>query len=228
MNPPGRRTSEYRVGDETNLLCAFRADESQLGPSVPEKYAMSGDEAKEMASLAFELGTMKRIRRTGWWHAGVELPESIADHSLRVAQIATLIASLEGASVSRASLLGLWHDSQETRTGDLPHTARPYVTTDKRAISQDQTAGLPDQAARVVLEAVEEYESQTTPESLCASDADKLDCFFQAIEYRHAGYYYVDSWLKSSQSGFRLPTTRQMATAALDTAPTNWRDRWMG
>jgi putative hydrolases of HD superfamily len=83
--------------------------------------------AVAVASFAFELGVLKRIRRAGWWHAGVRDPESVAEHSLRVAQLAALLAAIEGAEPARAALLAIWHDSQETRTGDLPHTARPYL-----------------------------------------------------------------------------------------------------
>jgi putative hydrolase of HD superfamily len=80
-----------------------------------------------VAEFAFELGVLKRIRRAGWWHVGVRDPESVAEHSLRVA----LIAAIEGAEPSRAALLAVWHDSQETRTGDIPQRPalpRPMLT----------------------------------------------------------------------------------------------------
>jgi putative hydrolase of HD superfamily len=86
------------------------------------------DQHAVVAAFAFELGVLKRIRRAGWWHVGVRDPESVAEHSLRVAQLASLIAAIEGAEPARAALLAVWHDSQETRTGDIPHTAKPYST----------------------------------------------------------------------------------------------------
>lgn len=43
----------------------------------------------ELAEFAFELGVLKRIRRAGWWHVGVRDPESVGEHSLRVAQLAS-------------------------------------------------------------------------------------------------------------------------------------------
>lgn len=64
-----------------------------------------------VAEFAFELGVLKRIRRAGWWHVGVRDPESVAEHSLRVAQLASLIAAIEGAEPGRAALLAVWHDS---------------------------------------------------------------------------------------------------------------------
>lgn len=61
--------------------------------------------AVAVANFAFELGVLKRMRRAGWWHAGVRDPESVAEHSLRVAQLASLIAAIEGAEPGRAALL---------------------------------------------------------------------------------------------------------------------------
>src|SRR3954470_21900360 len=113
-------------------------------------------EADGLAGLAFELGVLKRLRRTGWAHAGVRDAESIADHSMRVAQLASLIAAEEGADPARAALLAIWHDSQETRTGDIPHTARPYLTAriDPEQITADQVVSLPEAAAKAVRESV--------------------------------------------------------------------------
>lgn len=182
--------------------------------------------AKAVASFAFELGVLKRMRRAGWWHAGVRDPESVAEHSLRVAQLASLLAAIEGADPSRAALLAVWHDSQETRTGDIPHTARPYVDKlSAEAITADQTAALPDAARKIVQETVTEYEAQQTPEAHCAKDADKLECLIQAIEYQDAGYSRVQGWIDSSRNGLRTDTARRIADAALLTSPLAWRDR---
>lgn len=85
------------------------------------------EHAVAVANFAFELGMLKRMRRAGWWHVGVRDPESVAEHSLRVAQLASLMAAIEGAEPGRAALLAVWHDSQETRTGDIPHTAWAYL-----------------------------------------------------------------------------------------------------
>ncbi len=183
-------------------------------------------DAVAVANFAFELGVLKRMRRAGWWHLGVRDPESVAEHSLRVAQLASLIAAIEGAGPGRAALLAIWHDSQETRTGDIPHTARPYL--DQRSpevITADQTAALPDTARKTVQEAVVEYEAQQTPEARCAKDADKLECLIQAIEYQDAGYARAQGWIESSRAGLHTGTARRIADAALRTSPLAWRAR---
>jgi putative hydrolases of HD superfamily len=184
-------------------------------------------DAEGLAALAFELGVLKRLRRTGWSHAGVRDAESVADHSMRVAQLASLIAAEEGADPARAALLAIWHDSRETRTGDIPHTARPYLSAriDPEAITADQVAGLPEAAARTVRTTVSEYAARSTPEARCARDADKLECLVQAVEYRNGGHAGVEGWITSSRAALRTRTAVRIADAALRVSPLAWRHR---
>jgi putative hydrolases of HD superfamily len=183
-------------------------------------------DATGVADFIFEMGVLKRLRRAGWWHIGVRDPESVAEHSLRVAQVASLIAAEEGADPAQAAFLAIWHDSQETRTGDIPHTARPYLPgIDNEAVTADQVARMPELTRKTVLEAVSEFEAQTSPEARCAKDADKLECLVQAIEYHAAGYCGVQGWIDSSYAALRTDTARRIADAALSTSPLAWRDR---
>ncbi|MGI5503265.1 HD domain-containing protein [Lentzea sp. CA-135723] len=187
---------------------------------------MSDQAAAALAAFGYELGILKRIRRAGWWHAGVRDPESVAEHTMRVAQLAALLAAEEGADPARASFLALWHDTQETRTGDLPHTISGYLgKPDPRQITADQTARLPDASRDVVRAAVNEYEGQESAEARCAKDADKLEMLLQAVEYRDTGVNRVDGWIDSALKGVRTETARKIAEAALTVSPLAWRDR---
>lgn len=197
-----------------------------MSAQEPEPGPTDAD-ADGLAGLAFELGVLKRLRRTGWAHAGIRDAESVADHSMRVAQLASLIAAEEGADPARATLLAIWHDSQETRSGDIPHTARPYMAAriDPEAITADQVAGLPEAAAKTVQETVSEYEAQATLEARCARDADKLECLIQAVEYQAAGNTGVQGWITSSRAAIRTRTAERIADAALRISPLAWRNR---
>jgi len=179
-----------------------------------------------MATFGYELGVLKRMRRAGWWHAGVRDPESVAEHSMRAAHLAAIIAAEEGADPARAALLALWHDSQETRTGDLPHTVSGYLEKpDPRRITADQTADLPERSREMVRGAVDEYESRLSPEALCAKDADKLEMLLQAVEYRDVGVRQVDGWIESARKGLTTRTGQRIATAAVALSPLAWRAR---
>ncbi|MEU4216927.1 HD domain-containing protein [Actinoplanes sp. NPDC026623] len=184
------------------------------------------EDAESIAAFGYELGLLKRVRRTGWWHAGVRDPESVAEHTMRTAQLAALIAAEEGADPARAAFLALWHDTQETRTGDLPHTAAAYLAKpDPRQITADQTNDLPRRSRETVRAAVDEYEARKTLEALCAKDADKLEMLLQAVEYRDAGVRRVDGWIDSARKDLRTGTGRRIAEAAIGLSPLSWRDR---
>ncbi|QYN26700.1 HD family hydrolase [Amycolatopsis sp. DSM 110486] len=184
------------------------------------------DEPTALAAFGYELGLLKRIRRTGWWHVGIRDPESVAEHSLRAAQIAALLAAEEGGSPERAAFLALWHDTQETRTGDIPHTAAKYMSKpEPREITADQTAALPATSRDVVRTAVDEFESRETLEARCAKDADKLEMLLQAVEYRDIGVERVAGWIDSARKGLSTETARRIAEAAVTMSPLAWRDR---
>src|SRR5437764_6617639 len=136
----------------------------------------------------FEMGLLKRAKRTGWWIAGVKDPETIAEHSFRTAILGTMLAVMEGADPSRVAVLCLFHDTQETRTGDIPHIGRRYLTAaDNEAVTADQVARCPPDVAQTIGAIVAEYEQGETIESVVAHDADKLECLIQAVEYREQG-----------------------------------------
>ncbi|WP_327007080.1 HD domain-containing protein [Dactylosporangium sp. NBC_01737] len=186
---------------------------------------MPGD-AEALAAFGYELGLLKRIRRSGWWHVGVRDPESVAEHTMRTAQLAAIIAAEEGGDPSRAAFLALWHDTQETRTGDLPHTATAYLNKpEPRRITADQTQQLPARSRDAIRDAVDEYESRQTLEAVCAKDADKLEMLLQAVEYRDTGFHRVDAWIASARDSLKTETARRVAEAATVLSPLTWRDR---
>ncbi|GAA1247128.1 HD domain-containing protein [Pseudonocardia aurantiaca] len=145
---------------------------------------------------------------------------------MRVAQVAAMLAAEEGANPERAAFLALWHDTQETRTGDLPHTVRPYLAKpEPRDITADQTAKMPERARDVIRAAVDELELCESVEAQCAQDADALEMLLQAVEYRDIGVHRVDGWIDSTRKNLRTETARRVAEVAVTLSPLAWRYR---
>ncbi|MEV7542064.1 HD domain-containing protein [Streptomyces sp. NPDC089915] len=181
------------------------------------------DDLSAVAHFLYEAGTLKNARRTGWWMAGVNNPESVADHSWRTALIASVIAKLEGADPARAAFLAVWHDTQETRTGDVNHLGKKYSTAaDPIAVTADQTAGMPDLLADTIQDLVAEYEAKETAESICARDADKLECMLQGIEYKAQGYANAQRWIDNSRSRLTTETAQRLADELLEQDTLAW------
>jgi putative hydrolase of HD superfamily len=177
----------------------------------------------ETTRFIYELGLLKRYKRTGWLLAGVPDPESIAEHTLRVSMIAAVIAAMEGADPQRAAFLALWHDSQETRTTDLPHLTKRYVTAaPNERVTDDQARDLPEAVSRMLRPAVREYEARQSPEARCARDADKLECLIQAREYHDQGHHNVQPWLDSSLAELQTVSAKQLAHEALAQNSLDW------
>lgn len=123
---------------------------------------MTALELAGMIGYLHEMGLLERLPRAGWLVAGIDHPESVAEHSFRTAIIGYLLASMEGADPARTALLCLFHDTQESRTGDVPLVGKRYVVTAPNPqVTADQVAGFPEEVGR----AVRALTGETTPVS---------------------------------------------------------------
>jgi putative hydrolase of HD superfamily len=184
------------------------------------------DHLRDTAGFLHEIGLLKRYKRTGWSLAGVPSPESVADHSFRASVVASVIAAMEGADPQRAAFLALWHDSQETRTTDIPHLTKNYVSAaPNEQVTQDQVAPLPSAVAGMISAAVTEYEAGETLEARCARDADKLDCLLQAREYQEQGHANVQPWIDTSVAALATSAAKQIAHEVIAQYSLSWLER---
>lgn len=118
------------------------------------------EQAAGTAGFLLEMGMLKRAKRSGWWIAGVKDPETIAEHSFRTALIGSVLAMMEGADPARTALLGLWHDTQETRVGDIPHIGRRYLdAADNQSVTADQLADAHPAVRSEARRIVDDYET---------------------------------------------------------------------
>ncbi|MER6111257.1 HD domain-containing protein [Streptomyces hirsutus] len=181
------------------------------------------EDLSAVARFLYEAGTLKQTKRTGWWMAGVRDPESVAEHSWRTALLATIIAKLEGADPAQAACLAVWHDSQETRTGDVNHLGKKYAApADPQAVTADQVDGMPEIVASAVRELVAEYESKESAEAICARDADKLECMIQGIEYKAQGYETAQRWIDNSRRRLTTKSAQDLSDTMLATGSLDW------
>jgi putative hydrolase of HD superfamily len=229
--------NEYRVSPGTvrealNVLRSKGLIETRHGKGsflrMPDRDVagiggVADQELDAMVTLAQELGHLKRLPRTGWLRVGVDRPESVAEHSMRAAVLAWMIAGLEGADTERAAVLALFHDSQETRTTDLDHVASNYLhATSNEQITADQTAALPYPLAAALRALVSEYEGRASLEAECARDADKLEMLLQALDYRQQGYSNTGPFIQTAVAALRTPSGRRLGEAAIRVDPAAW------
>mmetsp|Transcript_16142 Transcript_16142/g.21214 ORF Transcript_16142/g.21214 Transcript_16142/m.21214 type:complete len:365 (-) Transcript_16142:549-1643(-) len=132
-------------------------------------------------------GKLKRTLRTGWVLRGIENPESVCDHSWRVALCSYLITD-KRIDKKKSGELGLLHDISEAIVGDiapgsgiskaekekLEHGAILHMTKD---ILRDHKVG------KMLRSLWQEYEDRESIESSLVKDFDLFEMILQADEY---------------------------------------------
>jgi putative hydrolase of HD superfamily len=134
-------------------------------------------------------GRLKSTPRAGWALRGITQPESVADHSHRVALLALVLAPRADPPLDVASCvaLGLVHDLAEALVGDIT----PYdgvSADDKRRREEDamrQLAGLAGDDSLLAL--WRQYDAAESPEARFVKELDKLETVLQAAEYQQRG-----------------------------------------
>jgi putative hydrolase of HD superfamily len=195
----------------------YVTDQAALPVPDQETHPLTGT-----ATFLFEMGHLKHLIRAGWLLLGIPQPESVAEHSFRVAVVGITLAAMEGADVGRTAALCLMHDAHETRIGDVPSVGRAYVSTaEPEAITAHQTSGMPHEVGKVFQGLTAEYEATDTTEARLAHDADKIETLLQAIEYQAQGHD-AEAWRETSLSALRTEAGRELARAIGTTDPQWW------
>ncbi len=182
---------------------------------------------KNLVRFLYEMGQLKRVKRSGWWIAGVKDPESVAEHSYRTAVIAYVLARLEEVDPGKAVLMALFHDMPETRTNDAHRIVRRYAKwedVDRKAVDE-QSKRLPDEMAKEMVALFEEFEKEVSPEAKVVRDADLLECIVQAREYQALGYGDVVDWIFNAQRVLKTDSAKRIAAECIETEPKEW---WQG
>jgi putative hydrolases of HD superfamily len=191
------------------------------------------DDLNAVAGLFNLAGRLKRLKRQGWIDRGAEQPESVADHSWRLALMALVIAARDPEINSeRAVRLALVHDLPEALAGDVtpfddqlsdpsadrqalfhempafsPEADRSKTDAERQALV-DLTADLPADLRRMLIDAWEEYEANETVEAGLVRQLDKLETWLQALEYQQDQPELVIE-------SFRLGTDRDVTAGSL-------------
>ncbi len=182
---------------------------------------------RKTVDFFFELGQLKRVKRSGWWIAGVKDPETVAEHSFRTAAIGYVLAGLEGADERKVMLSCLFNDLHEARINDLHKVGHRYIDF-KRAETKafsDAVERLPKAPAKELRDAFAGFQLQDTKEGIVARDADLLECALQAKEYLDIGHADAKDWIDNVRKLLRTRSAKEMLNILSRTSPSSW---WKG
>lgn len=179
-------------------------------------------DVEKISALIFEAGQLKRLPRSGWFFAGVKNPETVAEHSWRTALIGLFLAKMEGVDVDKVLKMCVLHDLAETRTGDINRVNDRYI--EKRSGEERAFEDILNIDTEF-LKIVKEYDQKKTKEAVVAKDADLLEFFAQAKEYRELGHSSVADWMKNAKSALKTKSAKILAEKLESMDPTSW---WNG
>lgn len=184
------------------------------------------DKKTTISALNFfaEAGLLKKIKRSGWWVAGIKDPESVAEHCFRCAIIGYYIAHLEDVDPYKVITMTLFNDIHEARINDLHKMGHYYIDFKdaEKKVFKDQLKNI-DSSIREELETFRaDYDQQGSPESVVARDADILECLIQAKEYTDHGHVGAKKFFKTAPDHLKTKTAQRLWKEALEWDSTEW------
>jgi putative hydrolase of HD superfamily len=175
---------------------------------------------KDLINFLFEVGMLKKTPRTGYQFLGSG-KESVAEHTFRMTIIGYLLSLQEPQADSmKTTLMCLFHDLHEARTGDLNYVNKRYVQIDEDKAIQDLAKGLPFSDQIVSL--TREFTEGKSVEARISRDADQLDLILSLKEQKDLGNTYAREWLHYALKRLQTEAARSMAQEILETDSTEW------
>ncbi len=180
---------------------------------------------KEIVKFFYEMGQLSRVKREGWRLLGIESPESIAEHSLRAAQIGWVLAKLENhPDPNEVATILIFHDIGECRIGDLHKLASRYGTLAEKLAVEEQVSRL-GPAGVDILTLWNQIEERSTPAGIIAKDADLLELAVRAREYIERGFVDAKEWFDTAA---RLLTTESARALIMELPSVSSTEWWHG
>jgi putative hydrolase of HD superfamily len=176
----------------------------------------------EILKFFFEMGQLSRVKREGWRMIGVEQPESVADHSLRAAQIGWVLAAMEGYDKpEEVATMVIFHDMGECRVGDLHKVAARYATVNEEDAVREQTSRLAELGKRLFTM----WKAKATRSSVAgvlAKDADLIELAVRAREYMEWGHKDAVEWFNAAVKGVQTNSAKQLLAQLPTISPSSW------
>ena len=176
-------------------------------------------EIKNITNFLFEVGSLKRIIRSGYQTLGSG-GETIAEHTFCCAVIGYSLAKIEKADENKVLKMCLFHDLLETRTGDLNLVNKQYNKAFEEKARKDQCQNLP--FGKEMLKLLSEYEKRKTKEAILAKDADFLEEMCQQKEHYETGNSRALEWMEYTKKRLKTKIAKQIAEQIIKNKVKDW------
>lgn len=185
------------------------------------------DEFVNIANFIFEAGILQNTLRSGntFLDGG---KQSVAAHIYRTTLIGYILSKTLHADTLKVVLMCLFHDMEESRTGDLNYLQQRYVNSNDQKALLDIVDKL--SVKDEILQIVAEYESLKTVEAKIAKDADTLELIFYLKQELDKGNTQAENWIKHAQKRLLTEAGKKLLVAIKNTKYYDWwynlTDEW--
>lgn len=149
---------------------------------------------KRDTEFLYEIGCLRFVQRTWKQFLNIDFA-NVAEHTLRVAWIAMIIAkNEEGADLDKVMKMAIAHDISESRTGDTHYLSQHYTKRKEDIAIKDilKDTSLEDE----FLNLWQESEAKESIEAKIVSDADNIDVDLELMEQSARGNTPPKKWNK--------------------------------
>lgn len=146
---------------------------------------------KRDIEFLYEMGCLRFIPRAWRQLLGPNFA-NVAEHTVRVMWLASMIAKKEGGDMGKVVKMALVHDVAESRTGDAHYISRLYTNRDEERAMEEifKEVSLTDEFFPLW----KEYEEKESLEARIVKDADNLDVDFEIQEQASRGVKLKEVW----------------------------------
>lgn len=168
----------------------------------------------DLLRFALIVGKLKRLTRSGWRRYPIPKPESVADHSFRLAILALILSPRVGINQNKAIKMALIHDLGEAETGDvIKYRGTQTLPRLSQKLQKERAALL--KILQLVeteeyIDLYDEYVANKTPEAQFVKQLDKLERAIQAREYAQKFKINPTEFLESARSVITDPDLKQL------------------
>lgn len=181
-------------------------------------------EDKNIWDFIFELGQQRLVYHDGLRLVGIKERDSIAEHTLRTAQIAFTLAKLEGyKNPFEVCAIAVFHEIGECRVGDINKIANKYIICDETNAVKEQTEKL-EEIGKEIFKLWERFEKTEDKASIIARDADLLELATTAKEFLEKGYNTED-WIDNQTERLQTDSAKRLGAILKEQDSSKW---WRG
>lgn len=194
--------------DTTLTLYVFRQGINKYSKNMEKQ------KLEKITKFLSEIEVLKRMDHEGFGLVGVQKTDSVADHTAIAAQIAYVLAKLEGVDATKCAVMVLFHENQKSRIGDHHKVASRYFDTKEAgaAAEKEHYDNLGDSIGNDIFEMQEEMRKRNTKEGIIAKDADWLEQAIQAKIFVETGYQGAKDIINNVEQALETDSAKAILT----------------